>query len=79
MFFDQLSDLLGEKKKKNMSAINDEDLDFYGLNEVEKDLVKQGLYDPWNFEEEDLEDDDYYYEDDEQEIPCVCKAKCISA
>ena len=48
-----------------MSAINDEDLDFYGLNEVEKDLVKQWLYDPWNFEEEDLEDDDYYYEDDE--------------
>lgn len=72
MFFDWLSDLLGDKKKKNLSAINDEDLDLYGLNEVEKAIVKQGLYDPWNFEEEDLEDD-------EQEIFCVCKAKCISA
>lgn len=28
------------------------------------DLVKKGDYDPWNFEEEDLEEDDYYYEDD---------------
>ncbi len=29
----------------------------------EKEEVKKGNYDSWNFEEEDLEEDDYYYED----------------
>ena len=27
-------------------------------------LVNKGEYEPWNFEEEELEDDDYYYEDE---------------
>ena len=36
-----------------------EELDNYGLEDWQKELVKKGEYDPWNFEE-----DDYYYEDD---------------
>lgn len=48
----------------NVSEYTDEELDNYGLEDWQKDLVKKGEYDPWNFEEEDLEEDDYYYEDD---------------
>lgn len=39
--------------------------DFYNLEEWQKDLVRKGDYDPWNFEDdEDLEDDDYCHDDD---------------
>ena len=34
------------------------------LDKNERELVKKGEYDPFNFEEEELEDDDYYSEDD---------------
>ena len=27
--------------------------------------VKKGNYDPWNFEEEDLDEDDYYKDEEE--------------
>ena len=36
-----------------------------GLEEWEKEEVRNGNHDIFNFEEEDLEDDDYYSEDDE--------------
>ena len=37
------------------------------LEDQQKDLVREGKYDPENFEEDDSEDeDDYYHEDDEQ-------------
>lgn len=42
---------------KVVNEINDE-------NNYEKETVKIGEYEPYNFEEEDLEEDDYYYEDD---------------
>ena len=36
------------------------------LEDWQKDLVREGTYDPENFEEDDSEDeDDYYHEDDE--------------
>lgn len=37
------------------------------LTEEQKEEIKKGNYDPWNFEEEDLEDDDYYFDDDKEE------------
>ena len=41
-------------------------MDDLELEDWQKDLVREGKYDPENFEEsEDLEEDDYYYEDDE--------------
>jgi hypothetical protein len=43
----------------------EKEMDVYDLEDWEKEEVKKGEYDPWNFEEEDLEEDDYYYEDDE--------------
>lgn len=55
-----LSGLLGdsenEKNKHNLG--ND-------LDSLQEDELKNGNYDSWNFEEEDLEDDDYYSEDDD--------------
>ena len=36
------------------------------LEDWQKDLVREGKYDPENFDEDDSEDeDDYYHEDDE--------------
>lgn len=52
-----------EKKKKNEEL--EKEMDAYDLEDWQKDLVRKGEYDPWNFEEDgDLEEDDYYYEDD---------------
>ena len=34
------------------------------LDKNERELVKRKEYDPFNFEEEELEDDDYYNEDE---------------
>ena len=56
-------ELLHIAKLANLN-LKDDELDNYGLEDWQKDLVKKGEYDPWNFEEEDLEEDDYYYEDD---------------
>ena len=49
---------------ENESEYTEEEMDDYGLEDWQKDLVRKGEYNPWNFEEEDLEEDDYYYEDD---------------
>ena len=73
-------DLFGNDKKKSQQAFGlfsfmneqqkdnneytDEELDNYGLEIWQKEEVKKGNYDPWNFEEEDLEEDDYYSEND---------------
>lgn len=38
----------------------------YNLEEWQKELVRKGEYDPWNFEEDgELTEFDYYYEDDQ--------------
>ncbi len=34
------------------------------LEDWQKDLVREGKYSPYSFEEEELEEDDYYFEDD---------------
>lgn len=52
-------------EEDNNSEYTDEEIDSYGLEDLQKEKVKKGNYDPWSFEEEDLEDDDYYDEDDE--------------
>ena len=44
----------------------EEEMDNLGLEDRQKDLVREGTYYPENFEEDDSEDeDDYYHEDDE--------------
>lgn len=37
----------------------------YCLEDWQKELVRNGSYDVWSFDEEELEEDDYYFEDDE--------------
>ena len=66
-------DFLGKKKgNENMGFFDKEDdeleenMNNLELEEWQKELVREGQYDPENFEEDDSEDeDDYYYEDDE--------------
>ncbi len=48
-----------EKRKKEM----EDEMDLLGLEDWEKEEVRNGNYSPESFEEEDLEEDDYYYED----------------
>lgn len=44
----------------------EQEMDNLSLEEWQKDLVREGLYSPENFEEDDTTDeDDYYHEDDE--------------
>ena len=52
-------------KKKKIDTKLEKEMDAYGLEDWQKDLVRKGEYEPWNFDEEDLEEGDYYYEDDE--------------
>ena len=52
-------DINTKKNKKKEKNINN-----YDLEDWQKELVNDGSYEPYNFEEEELEDDDYYSEDD---------------
>lgn len=58
-----LFDLLWGNNKKE--EYTDKELDAYGLEDWQKKEVKKGNYDPWNFEEEDLDEDDYYKDEEE--------------
>lgn len=41
-------------------------MDAYELKDWQKELIRNGEYDPCNFEEDgELEEDVYYYEDEE--------------
>ena len=68
---DQLDEFLGNKEDVMGWFDNDdkeleEEMDNLGLEDWQKELVREGKYDPENFEEDDSEDeDDYYHEDDE--------------
>lgn len=63
-----------DKKKDNQefgmfNFMNDEsDKDNDDNNELadwQKEEIKKGNYDPWDFEEDDVDDDSFYSEDDE--------------
>ena len=52
-------------RKSAISRAEREELkNTWGLMDHEIDEVQKGNYEPWHFEEEELEEDDYYYEDD---------------
>lgn len=50
---------------ENNSEYSEEEMDSYGLEEHEKELVRKGEYDPWNFETDGPFDEDDYYSEDE--------------
>lgn len=57
---------MGEYGKKDTKL--EKEMDYYDLDEDEKELVRNGEYNPWDFESkedmDDVNDDDYYGEDD---------------
>ena len=59
-----ISEAMEDDKKKKQ----EKEMDLYGLTDEERELVRRGEYEPWNFEEpsdgEELDEDDYYSEDD---------------
>ncbi|MBR4671945.1 MAG: hypothetical protein IKO78_01935, partial [Bacilli bacterium] len=54
LFFGFLYKLFNNSKSKNDTT----------LMSWEEDLVEKGEYEPFHFEEENMEEDDYYYEDE---------------
>ena len=60
--------IIANEIDKHFSEEDDEELEAkmetYNLENWQKNLVREKRYNPWNFEEEELEEDDYYYEDD---------------
>ena len=67
IFMEDTSKKKKEEKKSifsNKSKYTDKELDAYGLEDWQKKEVKKGNYDPWNFEEEDLDEDDYYKDEE---------------
>lgn len=58
-------DYLKRKEQEEYENEREELKNTWGLFDHEIDEVQKGNYDPWNFEEEDLEEDDYYYGDDD--------------
>lgn len=51
---------------KNNKDELEKEMDLYGLEEVEREFVRRGDYEPYNFEDDEetqLDEDDYYYED----------------
>lgn len=56
-----------EKEEQRRKEDLEKEMDLYGLEEWQKELVREGRYSPWSFTQEDgelLEEGDYYYEDD---------------
>ncbi len=62
-----------DKKKDNqefgmfsfMNEESDKDNDNNELTDWQKEEIRKGNYDPWDFEEDDVDDDSYYSEDDD--------------
>lgn len=52
-----------EKKGQKKNAKLEREMEAYGLLEEEKKLVRSGEYDPWDFEEEEMDEDSYYSDD----------------
>ena len=58
-FYDDLT----EEEKVELEELMDD----LNLEDWQKDLVREGKYNPEDFEEEVEDEDDYYYEDDDEE------------
>lgn len=58
-----LAALLSSPSQPNHSSRLEREMDAYGLEEHEKELVRKGEYDPWDFEEEEMDEDSYYRDD----------------
>ena len=61
---DEIDKSFNKNKKSKRDEALEKEMDVYNLEDWQKDLVRKGEYDSWNFDEEDLEEGDYHYEDD---------------
>ncbi len=61
-----LNEVLNEQEQANKEKELDEEMDLYNLDDYEREEVKKGNYEPYNFEDSDvpLDEDDYYYDDE---------------
>ncbi len=65
MVFDELMTDCSDEKDNSYNEKLEAEMNSYCLEDWQKDLVRNGSYDVWSFDEEELEEDDYYSEDDE--------------
>lgn len=63
LFLKILAALLSSPSQPTRSFRLEREMDAYGLEEHEKELVRKGEYDPWDFEEEEMDEDSYYRDD----------------
>ena len=56
-----------KKEKKGSKSSLEKEMDFYELDESEREWVRKGEFDPSSFEEEDLDEEDYYYDGSEDD------------
>lgn len=50
-------------KEQKKSARLEKEMAAYGFSKEEKELVRSGEYDPWDFDEEEMDEDSYYSDD----------------
>ena len=67
--FSKENDEEDEPKKENRSLYSEEEMDYYCLEEWQKDLVREGRFAPWSFQKkstssDELSDNQYYKDDD---------------
>ncbi len=62
-----LADSIGNRsnRRNHRDKRQEEEMDNYYLDDWQKDLVRKGDYDPWDFEEDGEHDEDDYYSEDE--------------
>ena len=61
----ELIKAMGENEEKRKEEKLKKEMDLYHLEDVEKEFVRRGDYEPYNFEDsedEHLDEDDYYYD-----------------
>ena len=63
LFLKILAALLSSPSQPTRSSRLEREMDAYALEEHEKELVRKGEYDPWDFEEEEMDEDSYYRDD----------------
>ena len=66
-FLQDVNNILDEKEKnEEKQRLNklEKEMGMYGLDENEKELVRRGEYNLWDFDPDNPHEDDDYYKDD---------------
>ena len=60
-----LFSFISKTAKDNNSDYTEKEINNMDLEDWQKDLVRSGEYDPYDFEEDSIDEDSYYNEDDD--------------